>query len=375
MRGARRALGASALAAAILASVAPARAGAGDDASAEHGADFVDVAVAAQPEEAAALLDTLRELLSRLGLGVRATTGDGPPWTRLDAPPDTAGERARVWIDARDPAAVSVDVCALREGPAPPILHRSVPRDGSSAVVVDTVGHVVEATLESALLEPLPRVPPPPLLLPAPPDHVPAVAAPIPALRHGGLALDGAAFVDGAAVAPRSGVTLGGGGAVIVSAGPIPWRPSLWMGASFQTPFDVPGPGATLETSVSSFRAIPSVELVRFRTLQLDFGAGGGADVFHDTPRDVRSPFQSSSRPQTHVSPLVAGQLLARLRLGPSARLLVGLDLDWDPQHRHYDVLDRFGNASAVLQPLSVRTGALVGICVPLAGASACGGQ
>jgi hypothetical protein len=71
----------------------------------------------------------------------------------------------------------------------------------------------------------------------------------------------------------------------------------------------------------------------------------------------------------------VAGQLLARLRLGPSARLLVGLDLDWDPGQHHYAVFDRFGNASAVLQPWSVRPGALIGICVPLAGAAACGGE
>jgi hypothetical protein len=76
-----------------------------------------------------------------------------------------------------------------------------------------------------------------------------------------------------------------------------------------------------------------------------------------------------------HVTPVVAGQLLARLRLGPSARLLVGFDLDWDPGHHHYTVLDQSGNASAVLQPSTVRPGALVGICVPLAGASACGGQ
>ena len=371
----RHVLGASVLAATILVSVTPAAARAGDDAGAERGQGFVDVAVAASPEDAAALLDTLRELVARLGLGVRVTTGDGPPWTRLDSPPDTPGERARVWIDARDASAVTVDVCAVGQGAPSPVFHRSVPRDGSRAIVVDAVGHVVEATLESALLEPSsPPVAPPPFVAP-PPADTRGDARAGPAVRHGGLTLDAAAFADGAEVAARSGVALGGGGAFIVSAGPIPWRPSLWIGASFQTPFDIPGPGVTLETSVSSFRFLPSVELLRLRPLQLDFGAGGGADVFHDTPRDPRGPFPSTPQTQTHVTPVVAGQLLARLRLGPSARLLVGLDLDWDPGQHHYAVFDRFGNASAVLQPWSVRPGALIGICVPLAGAAACGGE
>lgn len=373
----RRALGAGVLALAIIASVAPAEARAGDDPS-ERAQGFVDVAVAASPDEAPAFLDTLRELVARLGLGVRVATGDGPPWTRLDAPPDTPGERARVWIDARDASAVSVDVCALGTGAPSPILHRTVPREGSKAIVVDAVGHVVEATLESALLEPSfrPASPPPPLtpMAPPPPD-LPGIAHPGPAVRRGGLTLDVAAFADGADVATRSGTALGGGGAVIVSAGPIPWRPSLWVGASFQTPFDIPGPGVTLETTVSSFRAIPSVELLRLRPLQLDFGAGGGADLYHDTPQNPRGAFPAAAQSQTHVTPVIAGQLLARLRLGPSARLLVGLDLDWDPGHHHYAVFDRFGNASAVLEPSTVRPGALVGICVPLTVGSACGGE
>jgi hypothetical protein len=368
------------LLAVLLAGAAPANAATGDDAGAEHAPGFVDVAVASTgPEESAALLDTLRELIARLGLGLRATTGDGPPWIRLDAPPDTPGQRARVWIDARDPAGVSVDVCALGDGPSSPILHRTIPREGSRAILVDAVGHVVEATLDSALLESARRPAPPPPVTSLPPPPLPVAVPdnppPAPPLRHRGLALDVAAFADGADVATRSGVALGGGGALVVSAGPIPWRPSLWLSASFQTPFDIPGPGVTLETTVSSFRAIPAVELLRLRVLQLDLGAGAGADLYHDTPRDPRGPFPASTKTQEHVTPVVAGQLLARIRLGPSARLLVGLDLDWDPGHHHYAVLDQFGNASAVLQPATVRPGALVGICVPLAGAAGCGGE
>ncbi len=381
MRAAGVVLGASVLAVAMLPSTTV-RAAAGDDAGREvPPRGFVDVAVAASPEEASAMLDTLRELVARQGLGLRATTGDGPPWTRLDAPPDAPGQRARVWIEAHDPASVSVDVCALQAlqaGGSPRVLHRVVPREGSSAVVVDAVGHVVEATLESALLEPSPPpVPPPaPTLAPPPLADLRDPSPPRPSPRRGGLALDVAAFADGADVAHRSGVALGGGGSFIVSAGPIPWRPSLWIGASFQTPFNIPGPGVTLQTTVTSFRAMPAVELLRVRPLlQLDFAAGAGADLYRDTPENPHGPFPTSTQTQMHATPVVAGQLLARLRLGPSARLLVGLDLDWDPGQHHYTVVDRFGNPSAVLEPASLRPGALVGICVPLTGGSACGGE
>ncbi|MGD0527451.1 MAG: hypothetical protein ABSE49_20080, partial [Polyangiaceae bacterium] len=266
----------------------------------------------------------------------------------------------------------------LHEGAPQAVLHRVIRREGSSAVVVDTVGHVVEATLESALLEPSPPpAPPPPSTLLLPPlAGVRDAPSPKPALRRGGLALDVAAFADGADVAHRSGVALGGGGSFIVSAGPIPWRPSLWISASFQTPFDIPGPGVTLQTTVTSFRAMPAVEVLRVRPLlQLDFAAGAGVDLYRDTPENPHGPFPTSTQTQTHTTPVIAGQLLARLRLGPSARLLVGLDLDWDPGQHHYSVLDRGGNPSAVLEPATFRPGALVGICVPLTGGSACGGE
>jgi hypothetical protein len=379
VRGQGRVLGACALAVALASAVAPAEAqndaDPGDPAPRAQG--FVDVAVAASPEEARAILDTLRELVARLGLSLRSATGDAPPWERLDAPPDAPGERARVWIDAHGADAVRIEVCVLQQGQPSPVLHRAVRREGSSAIVVDSVGHVVQATLESALLSPLP--PPvaawqPPLLPPLPPVAVPPTDARAPRPPHGSLTLDAAAFADGMVVAPHSGVALGGGGAFIVSAGPIPWRPSLFLGGSFQAPFDAAGPSETLEISVSSFRAVPSVELLRLRPVQVDLGAGGGADLFHAVPRNPRGPFPMPPHAETHVTPIVASQLLARIRLGPGARLLLGFDLDWDPGHRHYDVVDRFGNPNAVLQPWSVRPTALVGICVPLVGASACSG-
>jgi len=124
---------------------------------------------------------------------------------------------------------------------------------------------------------------------------------------------------------------------------------------------------------VSSFRAVPAIQVVGLRVLQIDLGAGGGADLFHSTTENPRVPFIGSPpATENHVSPVFTGQLIVHLRLGPSARLLAGIDIDWSPGQRRYEVLAPTGTPTAVLQPWTVRPGALVGLCIPLAGPGGC---
>jgi len=348
------------------------------------GEPYVHLAVAAREREAAHLVQAVGELAARLGLSVRATRSDEPPWAMAGAPSDP-DEKARVWIDARAPDSVSVDVCALHTNGASRCVHRSMPRSGSSAVVAEEAAHLVYATLESELLPepPAPAAapplvpPPPPLLAPPPPAPAEVPRAPWPAPprpRRETLALDAAAFLDMRMLAKGSRVDLGGGGAIVVSA-PMRLRPSLWLSAAVQTPFSANGPGLDLQTTVSSFRAIPAVQLLGLPLLHVDLGAGGGADLFHDTPYDPRYPYVGPPpSPSTHVSPVFTGQLLARMRLGPSARLVAALDIDWSPGQHRYEVLGPSGVPTVVLQPWTVRPGALLGLCIPLAGPGACDG-
>lgn len=345
------------------------------------GPGYVDVALIGPEAEASRLVDALDELTARLDLGVRATRGGATPWTRIDGPALDPAEKARVWIDARAPDVVSLDVCVLHAGSATRCVHRTLARAGSSAVVVEEVAHLVHATLESELLG-APQ-PPPPLLPPTAPPPPPAVGAAVPPVdgkdegaAHRGhppsLALDAAAFVDGRMLAHDSRTTFGGGGAVVVSSA-IRFRPSLWLSASIQAPFEESGPGLTLQTTVSSFRAIPAVQLLGFRVLQVDLGAGGGADLFHLTPENPRYPFVGPlPPPSTHVDPVFTGQLIAHLRLGPTARLLAGLDIDWTRGQRKYEVETPSGSTAAGVQPWTVRPAALLGFCIPLAGPGGC---
>jgi hypothetical protein len=347
------------------------------------GQAYVLVAIAANDREAPRLVEALDELTARLGLGVRATRGDVPPWEAAGAPLDPA-EKARVWIDARAPDSVSVDVCALHAGTAFPCVHRLLPRSGSSAVVIEEVAHVVYAALESELMAEPPV--PPPASVPAPPSvslipplqpspaETPAPSRATDRPRRATLALDAGAFIDSRMLARSTRLDLGGGAAFVVSS-PSFLRPSLWISGDIQSPFSATGPGLDLTTTVYSFRAIPAVEVLRYPFIQVDLGAGGGADVFHDTPYDPRLPYVGPApAPSTHVSAVFTGQLLARVRLGPSARLIAGLDIDWSPDQHRYEVLGPSGTPTVVLQPWNVRPGALLGLCIPLAGPGACDG-
>jgi hypothetical protein len=179
--------------------------------------------------------------------------------------------------------------------------------------------------------------------------------------------------VDGATVGPRSGIAIGGGGALRLSWN-VAWQPALSFAAAFHAPFDVAGPGATLETSVASFYAIPSLQIANAGVLQIRAGAGGGLDAFRATPRDWRNPLAHASRAETHISGLAMAQVLGQVRVGDRAALIAGLGFDWDLDRHRYAVVDGFGHTSVAFQPWAVRPVLLVGLCVPLGGASTCGG-
>jgi hypothetical protein len=362
---------------------------------------FVEVEVTGQPEEAGAIAATVSELLGRLGLHVH-TRSSGATADRIDAAPAANGERARVRIDGRAPESIAVEVYAFRSGARGPVLKRTVMRGGSREITADAVGHIVEATVESALVasaDPAPEavrsddpLTEPSASLPAPPDSPPptpgsgpraraaatdAARAPRdPAARpvdRPSFGLDAAAFVDGAELGPRSGVALGGGGALTLSWN-VQWRPALSLAAAFHAPFDVSGPDATLETSVAFFYVVPSVQIADAGVVQVRAGAGGGADAFHATPRDSHGPFPHAPRAETHVSGVATGWILGHLRIGSAAGVVAGVALDWNLDRHRYAVLDGSGHTSVAFQPSAVRPVFLLGLCIPLAGASTCGG-
>jgi hypothetical protein len=149
-------------------------------------------------------------------------------------------------------------------------------------------------------------------------------------------------------------------------------QPSLWLAAAFNASFDTAGQDVTLETSIASFRAVPSVELLAFEPVAFDIGGGIGLDLFHTIPRDAARPSVSLRPGQTVADPVLEGQLLTRIRVAAGARILVALDVDYDFAAHRYTSIDRAGQTTTVLEPWSLRPVAMIGLCIPLAGASAC---
>jgi hypothetical protein len=120
-----------------------------------------------------------------------------------------------------------------------------------------------------------------------------------------------------------------------------------------------------------SFRAVPSAQLLQLPAFALDLGAGVGLDLFHTVPRDAGHSVVLEST-KTLGDPVVEGLLVSRIRVARGARLLVGLAVDYDFGEHRYTAIDRYGNSSEVLQPWAVRPSGMLGLCIPLAGASSC---
>jgi hypothetical protein len=344
------------------------------------GRGFVEMAVAASDDDTAALVDALRELVGRLGLGLRAARADAPPWANGTASTDR-DERARVFIDNRFADRIEITASAVKDGVASAPVTRTVPRAESTTIVVEQVAHAVHATLESLLsIGPDAAAPPeanaaptvqPLAVAPAP---VPAsdTSPPGPARRRGGFGLDAAAFASGRGMASNIGPVIGGGGAVNLAAWHGPLRPSLWIGGSYNAAFDTQEPGVVaLETAVTSLRAVPSVELLALSLLQVDLGVGGGADIFHTVPGSAGLSVAVGAT-KTLGDPVLTAQLIARIRVISGARLLVGVDVDDDVRGHRYTSKDGAGNSTPVLEPWPVRPSAMIGLCVPLVGAAAC---
>jgi hypothetical protein len=365
----------AAVALAVAGAALPARADATPGVTGEPGPDYVDLVVAAPDESAAALEGTLRELVARLGLALRVTRTDSAPAWFMTAAPRDAGQRGRVSVDERSGDHVTVIVSVVRTGepPSAPV-ERSLARGESTAILTEQIAHVIHATLESLLAtdaapEPAPPRPQPTMVAP-PADQLPAA----PPSRRDGFSLDATAFATGRGVSSESGAVLGGGAALQAMAWRAYGRPSLWLSGSYNAPFDESNGDVVVHTAVSSFRAVPSLQVLVRRWIDLDVGVGGGVDLFHTTPSNP-GPNVTLRPTKDLADPIVTAQIVARFRIATSASVLVGLDLDYDAgPHRYVTAVAAGGPPAGVFQPWLLRPSAMVGLCVPLMGTLGCVG-
>jgi hypothetical protein len=335
---------------------------------------FVDVAIDASDAEADALVGALGDLVPRSGLRVRVERRQDPP-AESSGPDDAV---AGVWIDASAPDQVDIRVTSARGGPRRSY-ERSLPRDGSTAVVAEEVSQVIRAELESIRAtepaQPAPRAPDPPSKPASIDAPRPAPGPPRPALEaQSGVGIDLLAFVGERAVSSLSGPVLGAGVAADVSVGRVAWRPSLWVSAAYDARFDaMQTRRVTFDVGSESLRLIPSVTLLALEAMQVEAGIGGGLDLFQVAPLAVRASMAVFDPPNRVVDPVLTGHLLLRLRLASHVRMIFGFSMDYDGLlHQTTAPPYRPDAPSSSFEPWRLRAAVEFGLCVPLSGAGAC---
>jgi hypothetical protein len=326
---------------------------------------MAEVTVAAEDDDVDAFLAGIREPLEELGFAVRASGGgdESGPTARTDS----SATRVHVVVDARPSDHVDILVWLSPSVRAAPV-RRRVPRGTSTAVVVEEIAYAVRATVESLLAELTPPVP-------APQHTTAQTSVTIPPTSHHGpraaFGLDLAGFASVLGVASSTPVFGGGAALDFGFLGREPGRPNLYLAGSVYAPFDALSAEAALETMVYSLRAVPGVELARMGPLRIAVGVGVGGDIFHAQPRPTKALSVTLGSSTTLVDPVAEAQFLFRFGVhGASLFLALAVDYDLDPGR--YVAIDRAGAPSNVLTEWALRPEAMLGLCLPVAGASAC---
>jgi len=306
----------------------------------------LDVTLIDGGDDAGLLMDTIRELVRRLGLGLvphTVTAGVSAGDASADAgtsPP--AGLAVSVDLASRHEVVVIV-----RNGPIE--VRRTIPRDASPAIVREEISEAVRSAVESQLLaDETPRPP-----TPAPPASPPPVApivvtespspspSPSPSSSRG-LAVDLTTLAGAGGIADGPGpVPHVGGGFVVGSR--HKWRPSVSVTGEyvFDTSYSRV-PSVTSHASLVSLRALPALEVVHGSWIALDVGAGAGIDIIAvsaTTSGTTNASTTISAEPvvPTRVDPVLTARATAYVALAPGVALtvVVGGDVDLAPT-RHY---------------------------------------
>jgi hypothetical protein len=326
----------------------------------------VHVVIAGEDAEAAAALEaSLRELVARLDLTVEASRAER---VDLDAATlaDGGSELATAWVDLRASRAAT----AIVEGRTGRVVaRRSVERDRSTAIVVEELAHIIQASVEELAEQERHRAQPPatpPAPQPEPPrPEPPRIAAEAPQR----LGLDGGAFFAGRSFGTGAEAVVGGGGMLGAALGRGPFRPALWLIGTYHVAFDVRGRAVDVHTKAATLRLAPAIRVVGGQKWLVEAGPQGGFDVMWTTPRANSSglPTERLGAENTDASPVVGAFVAAHFSVGPSADLVVALSADVDLSPHRFVIAE--GNETEPLfTPWRVRPALLLGFTFNLAG-------
>jgi hypothetical protein len=316
----------------------------------------VDVTIVDGGDDADILMDTIRELVGRLGLGVVPHRV-----SRREAQSDAGLPRGlSVWIDLASRYEV---VTLVRNGPTE--VRRTIPRDASPAIVREEIGEAVRSAVESQLLaDEAPPAPPPasaPIALPAPPPSPIVAESPSPALSPShGVALDMTILAGAGPIAAGSGLVAHVAGGLVVASRRA-WRPSVTLTAEYVFQFDSTLSDVTTHASLVALRAVPAIEVLHRSWVAVDVGVGGGVDAI---TVDANKPPMSqtitvSTDIRTGFDPMLTARVTAYVALAPGVALTLVAGSDFDVAPQHY-AINGVGGGD-ILVPWRVRPALLAG--------------
>jgi hypothetical protein len=335
----------------------------------------MQLSIAAEPEESAALELVVRELMQRLLVEVV-----------LD--PSGDGYVARCTIDMRDPKEA---VLYVHDPARDRLLVRRVARaPGSEELVREQLGHMMLVAVEALLagatvgqpsievigrpLRPFESAldharEPPPAKEPAPDPPPPVQAEP----EHGQAepreprptwALRGALLYEVAALGHEPGVAHGPALALAVGS-PLPLALGGLVSAQYRFPLEVEPDPVGMSTQTVALRALATIESFVHRRLAFRLGLGGGADIARLTPELAASADVRATEARTLT--LAVARALAGIdwRVTRMLSLWVALAADIDLDRSQYVLLGEDGQETTVAEPWRVRPALMIGAALP----------
>jgi len=310
------------------------------------------------------LLDTIRELVGRLGLTLTPHVAK----TAADVAPAPSA-RVVVEIDFTAPGEI---VLSVRSDAAHAAGRRRIARDGSASVVREEVADAVRSMVEAQLMSgeapdtgpaPSETAEPPPAPPPPPPtrEQAPEAPPPVPQAART-FAIDLTTF---AGVGPFAGnvSVLGrlGGGIVLASRRGL--RPSLALTGEGSLPFESSADAVVAHTTIESARAVAAIEILRSSSwLAIDVGVGFGFDLVSvDSTSNLAN---ANTYAPTKADAMVGASISANLALTPGVVLTLTALGDVDLASHRYVV--EIGTAPGSAQdqlfaPWAVRPAAVLG--------------
>ncbi len=360
------ALGALSVSATAMADADPPRAPASDRS--------VEVVLLGSGTDTGALVDTVRELLGRLGLvaNVHAVSGDEDAGKIA-----RGGSVARIVVDLRPKDETVLTISGREDVPS----RRVVRRDASPSVAREELAHAIQGAIEAQLFVDGDRPPPsaPPYVPPEPHEGPSAIVVPPPPPPHDATPAKPVVAPWGLDLTPFAGA-----GMFASEAGPVAqlggevgfaWRrsrfaPFVGLSGRAVLPFEGEAAAVSAHASAFSLRLQGGVQLLRASWIALGVLGGGGFDVISVEPRSRTLPPNVLSGSTTRVDPILSLGVRVDFPIVSSVALTLLFLGDVDLATRTY-VVHAGSTDDVALAPWRVRPTILAGFSFTPFGAGA----